>query len=171
MVPSWLTTDEAIRKMLSDLIPLVALGNITMSLGMATWALIGSQGRYYLSTTISLMTSFLITIPLGAVMTLWLNIDLQGLTFSISKCQRKCVVSLAHYSNSSSVLKRMIETIQSLATQQRPRCFLQFSSYQIGNNSQKRSLPKSPLKKNPRKTRTAMTRRRLHHAHQAKGQY
>ena len=95
MVPSWLTTDETIRKMLSDLIPLVALGNIAMSLGMATWALIGSQGRYYLSTTISLMTSFLITIPLSAVMALWLNIDLQGLTFSIIKCQRKCV-SLLH---------------------------------------------------------------------------
>lgn len=83
MFPSWLTRDETIQKMLSDLIPLVALGNIAMSLGMATWALIGSQGRYHLSTSISLLTSFFITIPLGAVMTLWLNIDLQGLTFSI----------------------------------------------------------------------------------------
>jgi hypothetical protein len=47
------------------------------------WALIGAQARYQLATTINLLTTVLITIPLGAIMTAGLHIDLQGLTFSI----------------------------------------------------------------------------------------
>ena len=47
------------------------------------WALIGAQARYQLATSINLATSLLITIPLGAIMTVGLKIDLQGLTFSI----------------------------------------------------------------------------------------
>ena len=47
------------------------------------WAIIGAQARYELATKINLATSMLISIPLGAIMTVWLHIDLQGLTFSI----------------------------------------------------------------------------------------
>jgi len=47
------------------------------------WALIGAQARYQLATTINLACSLLITVPLGAMFTMWLRIDLQGLTFSI----------------------------------------------------------------------------------------
>lgn len=57
--------------------------NITMNMGMVAWALIGSQGRYRLATSIALACSWLITIPLAAVVTYGLNIDLRGLTFSI----------------------------------------------------------------------------------------
>ena len=39
--------------------------------------------RYQLATAINLATSLLISVPLGAVMTIVLRIDLQGLTFSI----------------------------------------------------------------------------------------
>ena len=54
-----------------------------MNMGMVAWALIGSQGRYRLATSIALACSWLITIPLAAVVTYGLNIDLRGLTFSI----------------------------------------------------------------------------------------
>ena len=57
--------------------------NITMNMGMVAWALIGSQGRYRLATSIALACSWLITIPLAAVVTYELNIDLRGLTFSV----------------------------------------------------------------------------------------
>ena len=69
--------------MLSDLFPLMALGNMTMNVGMVCWALVGAQGRYQLATTVAMGCSFLITLPLAAVLTIGMNIDLQGLTFSV----------------------------------------------------------------------------------------
>ena len=83
VLPSWLTTDETIQSMLSDLFPLIALGNITMNMGMVCWALVGAQGRYRLATTVAMACSFFITIPLAAIFTIWLKVDLQGLTFSV----------------------------------------------------------------------------------------
>ncbi|KAL3784819.1 hypothetical protein HJC23_013859 [Cyclotella cryptica] len=82
-LPEWLTTDETIQEMLIELFPLIGLGNLTMTVGMVCWALIGAQARYQLATAINLACSLLITVPLGAVFTVWLRIDLQGLTFSI----------------------------------------------------------------------------------------
>ncbi|KAL7507207.1 hypothetical protein ACHAWX_005074 [Stephanocyclus meneghinianus] len=82
-LPKWLTTDETIQEMLIELFPLLGLGNVTMTVGMVCWALIGAQARYQLATTINLACSLLITVPLGAMFTMWLRIDLQGLTFSI----------------------------------------------------------------------------------------
>ncbi|KAL7544226.1 hypothetical protein ACHAWF_007606 [Thalassiosira exigua] len=82
-LPSWLTQDTTIQSMLLELFPLMALGNITMTCGMVCWALIGAQGRYNLATSTALGCSFFITIPLAAMMTVWLRIDLQGLTFAV----------------------------------------------------------------------------------------
>lgn len=82
-LPEWLTEDETIQAMMTELLPLIALGNVTMNVGMVCWALVGAQGRYFLATSIATACSFLITIPLGAIFTVWLNIDLQGLTFAV----------------------------------------------------------------------------------------
>jgi MATE family multidrug resistance protein len=82
-LPSWLTQDQTIQNMLSELFPLMALGNITMNMGMVCWAVIGAQGRYRLSTCVAFACSFFITIPLGAIFTLWLEVNLQGLTFAV----------------------------------------------------------------------------------------
>jgi MATE family multidrug resistance protein len=83
ILPSLLTRDATIQYMLAELFPLVALGNITMSMGMVCWTIIGAQGRYHLSTLIALTCSFVVTIPIGAVVTIWLRIDLQGLAFAV----------------------------------------------------------------------------------------
>ena len=83
VLPSWLTSDPTIQAMLSELFPLVALGNITMNVGMVCWALIGAQGRYRLATSVATACSLLITIPIGAITTMHLRINLQGLTFSV----------------------------------------------------------------------------------------
>lgn len=82
-LPSWLTKDPTIQDMLTELFPLVGLGNVTMTVGMVCWALIGAQGRYRLATSINMACSLLITVPLGAITTIWLRINLQGLTFSV----------------------------------------------------------------------------------------
>jgi MATE family multidrug resistance protein len=83
VLPSLLTLDVTIQNMLAELFPLVALGNITMSMGMVCWSIIGGQGRYHLSTLIALSCSFAVTIPIGAVVTIWMRIDLQGLAFAV----------------------------------------------------------------------------------------
>jgi hypothetical protein len=68
--------------MLVELFPLLALGNVTMSMGMVCWAIVGAQGRYRLSTTIATSCAFFITIPIAAVST-FMRVDLQGLTFAV----------------------------------------------------------------------------------------
>jgi Na+-driven multidrug efflux pump len=83
VLPSVLTPDATIQDMLAELFPLVALGNVTMSMGMVCWAVIGAQGRYHLSTSIAIACSFLVTIPIGVVLTIWMRIDLQGLAFAV----------------------------------------------------------------------------------------
>ena len=83
VLPTWLTSDETIQDMLTELFPLVALGNITMNIGMVCWALIGAQGRYRLATSIATACSLLITLPIGAVTTVSMRINLQGLTFAV----------------------------------------------------------------------------------------
>ena len=83
VLPRVLTHDETIQGMLSELFPLVALGNVTMSMGMVCWAVVGAQGRYHISTVIATACSFVVTVPIGAVVTSWMRIDLQGLTFAV----------------------------------------------------------------------------------------
>ncbi|KAL7433750.1 hypothetical protein ACHAXH_002645 [Discostella pseudostelligera] len=83
ILPQWLTDDTTLQSMLSELFPLVALGNVSMTTGMVGWAVVGAQGRYHLATSIATVCSLLITLPLSAVITIHMRIDLQGLTFAV----------------------------------------------------------------------------------------
>jgi len=82
-LPKWFTTDPTIQKMITDLIPLVGFGNITMTFGMVCWALIGAQGRYQMSTKVILVTSWCVTQPLAAILTYVYGFNLQGLAASV----------------------------------------------------------------------------------------
>jgi MATE family multidrug resistance protein len=81
-LPPLMTYDTTIQGMLVQLFPLVALGNVTMSMGMVCWAIVGAQGRYRLSTTIATSCAFFITIPVGTALTIR-KVNLQGLTFAV----------------------------------------------------------------------------------------
>jgi len=81
-LPPLMTYDTTIQDMLVHLFPLVALGNVTMSMGMVCWAIVGAQGRYRLSTTIATSCAFFITIPVGTALTIR-KVNLQGLTFAV----------------------------------------------------------------------------------------
>ena len=83
VLPSLLTSDATMQAMLAEMFPLVALGNITMSMGMVCWTVIGAQGRYHLSTSVAMAMTFVVTIPLGAVLSIGMNINLQGLVFAV----------------------------------------------------------------------------------------
>ena len=49
-LPTWLTTDATLQRMVAELIPLFGIGNIALTMSNLTWTLVGSQGRYRLST-------------------------------------------------------------------------------------------------------------------------
>jgi hypothetical protein len=49
--------NKTIQDLLVEMFPLVALGNVTMSMGMVCWAVVGAQGRYRLSTSIAITCS------------------------------------------------------------------------------------------------------------------
>ena len=83
VLPSLLTSDATMQAMLAEMFPLVALGNITMSMGMVCWTVIGAQGRYHQSTSVAMAMTFVVTIPLGAVLSIGMNINLQGLVFAV----------------------------------------------------------------------------------------
>jgi Na+-driven multidrug efflux pump len=44
-IAAWFTKDLTLQLMITELIPLVGIGNITMTFGMICWALVGSQGK------------------------------------------------------------------------------------------------------------------------------
>jgi len=70
---------QTLQHMLNDLIPLVGFGNITMTVGMTCWSLVGAQGRYRLATLIVMSSSWLVTLPLAALCTIGINLNLKGL--------------------------------------------------------------------------------------------
>uniref|UniRef100_A0A7S4HIJ4 Protein DETOXIFICATION n=1 Tax=Odontella aurita TaxID=265563 RepID=A0A7S4HIJ4_9STRA len=78
-LPTWFTSDPTLQHMLNDLIPLVGFGNITMTVGMTCWSLVGAQGRYRLATLIVMSSSWLVTLPLAALCTIGINLNLKGL--------------------------------------------------------------------------------------------
>ena len=82
-IAAWLTQDSTIEAMLKEQMPLIGLGNVTMNMGMVCWSLIGATGRYRLATTVATACSFLVTLPIAALMTLHWRINLQGLVFAV----------------------------------------------------------------------------------------
>ena len=95
ILPAFLTTDQTIQGMLTMLFPMTALGNVTMTVGVICWYLVGAQLRYPLATTIAIICSFGITLPLGAVFTVVLNFDLKGLLFSFIVGYMMCAMLMS----------------------------------------------------------------------------
>jgi Na+-driven multidrug efflux pump len=79
----WLTPDPTLQHMIADLLPLMGLGNIALTAGTVSWALVGAQGRYRLATLVAFIFSWGITMPLSALFTFGLNMKLQGITASV----------------------------------------------------------------------------------------
>ena len=64
-LPSVLTRDTTIQRMLLDLFPLIALSNVSMTVGMVAWTVVGGQGRYDLATNIAIACSCFVTFPIA----------------------------------------------------------------------------------------------------------
>ncbi len=65
VLPSLLTKDATIQRMLLDLFPLLAMSNVSMTAGMVAWTVVGGQGRYDLATKLAIACSFLVTCPVA----------------------------------------------------------------------------------------------------------
>jgi len=82
-LPLILTKDPVLQHMIAEMLPLVAIGNISMTLGMVAWALVGAQGRYGLATRISTISSWIVTIPLACYFIYWKRYDLKSLAAAV----------------------------------------------------------------------------------------
>jgi Na+-driven multidrug efflux pump len=79
----WLTKDPALQHIIAELLPLVGFGNITLTAGSVCWALVGAQGRYRLATLIAFVCSWGFTMPLAALFTYAVKLDLQGIASAV----------------------------------------------------------------------------------------
>ena len=69
---------------MTQLIPLLCLCSIVMTIGMLGWALLGAQGRVRLATFVSMVTSWVVTIPIAAFFVLVKKYNLQGLVAAVT---------------------------------------------------------------------------------------
>lgn len=82
-LPGWFTTDPVLRIMVRDCIPLIGVGNVTMTFGMMCWSIIGAQGRYRLGTIAGFSGSWTLTMPLCALFVYRYQYNLQGIVCAI----------------------------------------------------------------------------------------
>ena len=80
---SWMTPDPTLQRLIIEVLPLLGLGNIALTTGSVSWALVGAQGRYRLATLVAFVSSWCVTLPLAAMATYGLKIDLQGTVSSV----------------------------------------------------------------------------------------
>lgn len=79
----WLTPDPTLQHLIAKVLPLLGIGNLSMTAGTVSWALVGAQGRYRLATFVAFVCSWCVTLPLAALYTYGLHIDLQGVTSAV----------------------------------------------------------------------------------------
>ena len=78
-LPAWLTPDPTLQKMIFDLLPLIGFGQIAMSVGLVSWNILSAQGLIRLSTIIEFVVSWLLVMPLSAVLVYVFNFNLLGM--------------------------------------------------------------------------------------------
>ncbi len=69
---------------MTQLIPSLCLCSIVMTIGMLGWALLGAQGRVRLATFVTMVTSWIVTIPIAANFVIVQNYNLQGLVAAVT---------------------------------------------------------------------------------------
>lgn len=82
-VPTWLTTDPMLQRLTAELLPLFGIGNIALTIGTISWTLVGSQGRYRLATAVGFSGVWFISLPLAAVFSIALGLNLKGQTAAV----------------------------------------------------------------------------------------
>lgn len=109
---TWLTPDPTLQHLIVEVIPLMGLGNLTMTAGTVSWALVGAQGRYRLATFVAMIGSWCFTLPLAALYTYAFNLDIQGVTSAVvvgDIFTGTCLTYILFRSDWSRLSKRVME--------------------------------------------------------------
>lgn len=78
-----MTPDPTLQRLIIEVIPLMGIGNIALTGGSVSWALVGAQGRYRLATCVAFVSSWCVTLPIAAILTFAFRINLEGVTASV----------------------------------------------------------------------------------------
>jgi Na+-driven multidrug efflux pump len=78
-LPKWLTPDPTLQKMIFETLPLIAFGQVLMSIGMVCWNVLGAQGRVRLATIIEFAVSWLLVMPMAVILVYSFDFNLMGL--------------------------------------------------------------------------------------------
>jgi len=79
----WITNDLTLQAMLSDLLPLICVGVLSDTVNSVSFSVLCAQGRLGLATTVYLIGSWLLTLPLAFVSSHVLNLNLEGLAAAV----------------------------------------------------------------------------------------
>ena len=82
-IPRWITDDIVLQVMVQSLLPLMAIGNLTLALGNMSFQLVGAQARYSLATVVQFIGSWIVTLPLAVSAVTILEWNLQSLVASV----------------------------------------------------------------------------------------
>jgi hypothetical protein len=74
---------EVIKAMVAS-IPLMGIGNLSMTTGMVCWSVLGGQDRWNVATVWSFVCSFLVTIPLALLFSYKFEFGVQGIVSSLA---------------------------------------------------------------------------------------
>jgi hypothetical protein len=80
MLASWITRDESLQVLLTDLLPLLQIGLVSTACNSASWEVMRVQGRNQMATFVAWVASWFVTIPLATAFSVHLLMDLQGQT-------------------------------------------------------------------------------------------
>jgi hypothetical protein len=83
-IPTWMTSNPVLQNIVADLIPLFAIAIIALGMDTMSSTLVGSQGRSRLATALNIATIWVVSIPLAALFSILMNIDLQGQTAAVA---------------------------------------------------------------------------------------
>ena len=79
-----LTDDAVLQNLFNDLIPMVALANMSMSLAQIYWSIVGAQGNFHRASAVILADRWLFMIPLAITLIYTSNFDLLSVAASLA---------------------------------------------------------------------------------------
>lgn len=79
----WLTPDPTLQRIIFDLLPLIAFGQVSMSIGMVCWNILGAQGRVRFATFVEFVVSWIVVMPIAAILVYRFNFNLVGMVGSL----------------------------------------------------------------------------------------
>jgi Na+-driven multidrug efflux pump len=82
-IPLWLTHDALLKQMLKALIPMISVANFALGMAVISGTLLYAQNRFLLANTTTCLVSICVTLPLGALSSVVLHINLEGQTAAV----------------------------------------------------------------------------------------